>query len=96
MKILPSDTEEQKLRKRKKVKNLKHQMKGKKTEIITNEKQASWQTFMKKSSTSKKVKGSVTTKSMFASPEEVDGKVGVTGSGKGTTDFEQRKRYKFK
>jgi survival of motor neuron-related-splicing factor 30 len=99
LKILPSDTEEQKLRKKKKLKALKQQVKGKESEIISNNKQASWQTFVKKSS-SKRVKGSVSGKvlgrdSMFASPDEVDGKVGVTGSGKGTTDFEQRKRYKF-
>lgn len=97
---LPSDTEEQKLRKKKKIKALKHQNKEKETEMISNNKQASWQTFMKKSST-KRVKGSVSGKvisqgSMFASPDAVDGKVGVTGSGGTLTEFEQRKRYKFK
>ena len=33
--------------------------------------------------------------SMFASPETVEGKVGVTNSGKALTEFEQRKRHKF-
>ena len=33
--------------------------------------------------------------SMFASPDTVEGKVGVVGSGKGMTDFEMRKKYKL-
>jgi hypothetical protein len=33
--------------------------------------------------------------SLFSSPEAVDGRVGVTGSGQGMTDYEHRKRYKF-
>jgi hypothetical protein len=33
--------------------------------------------------------------SLFSSPAAVDGKVGVTGSGQGMTDYEHRKRYKF-
>jgi hypothetical protein len=34
--------------------------------------------------------------SMFASPDAVDGKVGVTNSGSGLTEFETRKRFKLK
>jgi survival-of-motor-neuron-related-splicing factor 30 len=33
--------------------------------------------------------------SMFASPDAVDGKVGVVGSGQGMTEFGERKRHKF-
>jgi hypothetical protein len=33
--------------------------------------------------------------SMFASPDETEGKVGVTNSGKGLTDFASRKKHKF-
>jgi hypothetical protein len=32
---------------------------------------------------------------MFASPDAVDGKVGVVNSGKGLTEFAQRKKHKF-
>jgi survival of motor neuron-related-splicing factor 30 len=37
------------------------------------------------------VKGS----SLFTSPDDVQGKVGVVNSGKGMTDFGQRKKHKF-
>ena len=33
--------------------------------------------------------------SLFASPDAVDGKVGVTNSGKGMTSFIERKKHKF-
>lgn len=33
--------------------------------------------------------------SIFATPDTLDGKVGVVGSGKGITEFEQRKKHKF-
>ena len=33
--------------------------------------------------------------SIFKSPEGFDGKVGVTGSGKGITSFQDRKRHEF-
>jgi survival-of-motor-neuron-related-splicing factor 30 len=33
--------------------------------------------------------------SMFATSDSVEAKVGVIGSGKGTTDFAQRKKHKF-
>ena len=33
--------------------------------------------------------------SIFASPDTIDGKVGVTGSGAGMTDFRERKKYKL-
>ena len=96
LKILPTDTEEQRNKKKKKIKSLKHTTKKKELEELRNTKQASWQSFVKKAG-SKRVKGSMSRKvvgrdSMFASPDAVDGKVGVTGSGQGTTDFEQRKR----
>ena len=33
--------------------------------------------------------------SIFASPDTVDGRVGVVGSGQTMTDFQQRKKYKL-
>lgn len=48
----------------------------------------------KKSSSSKAV-APIKKQSMFASPEGVQGRVGVTGSGQGMTDYGQRKKHKF-
>eukprot|EP00958_Prasinococcus_capsulatus_P019882 scaffold2527_cov337-Prasinococcus_capsulatus_cf.AAC.9 len=33
--------------------------------------------------------------SIFKSPESLDGRVGVTGSGKGVTHFKDRKRHEY-
>ncbi|CAM9672429.1 unnamed protein product, partial [Choristocarpus tenellus] len=94
----PGDTETEKERKRKKVKALKAKFKVKQKEAQTNNKQASWKAFQTKGA-KKKTKGSMSSLaigkgSIFASPDGLDGKVGVTGSGKGLT--EQRPRKKFK
>ena len=39
-------------------------------------------------------KGFAKKESMFKSPDTVDGKVGVVGSGGGMTEFEQWKKHK--
>jgi hypothetical protein len=56
----------------------------------------SWQAFNAKSKTSsgKKKLGGVTRKSIFATPDTLDGKVGVVGSGAGMTDFGARKKHR--
>jgi survival of motor neuron-related-splicing factor 30 len=96
--VIPFEDNEQMLKKKKKLKSLKKKESDKIAEEDHNGKQANWQTFVKKAS-GKRVKGAVATKaisnsSMFTTTTE--GKVGVTGSGQGTTNYEQRKRYKFK
>lgn len=48
LKMLPTDTEEEKMRKRKKVKHLKSHFKAKEKEEEGNEKQQSWKDYMNK------------------------------------------------
>ncbi|KAG0303887.1 hypothetical protein BGZ98_006171 [Dissophora globulifera] len=57
------------------------------------QKQLAWQTFAKGGA--KKVKGvaPILKKSIFATPDNPDGKVGVVGSGKGMTQFQQRGKH---
>ena len=50
------------------------------------ESQTAWQKFTKKTAAGKK-------RSMFATPDEVSGRVGVTGSGRGVTKFAEKTRY---
>lgn len=45
--------------------------------------------------TSKKPMSGITKTSIFTSPDAVDGKIGVINSGRGLTDFVQRKKHKF-
>jgi survival of motor neuron-related-splicing factor 30 len=97
LKILPTDTEEEKLKKKKRIKGIKSKNR---LENIDNERSAvqnTWKAFSTKTSKMKKTGGipHVKKRSMFASPEEVDGKVGVTRSGLGMTHTEDRKRYKL-
>ncbi|CAM9341304.1 unnamed protein product, partial [Ascophyllum nodosum] len=94
------DTEIERERKRKKIKALKSRFKLKQKDAVVNNKQASWQAFQTKGA-KKKAKGSmaaVTTKtgSIFASPEGLGGKVGVTGSGQGLTEQAPRKKFRTK
>lgn len=95
LQILPTDTEEEKARKRKKIKIIKNQNRFKKKDMETNSKKATWQNFVAKSQKKKKkgMSGGVVRKrSMFATPDGVDGKVGVIGSGRGMTEFDESLR----
>ncbi|CAO3567090.1 unnamed protein product [Mortierella alpina] len=55
------------------------------------QKQMAWQNFSKGGA--KKTKGPVLKKSIFATPDNPEGKVGVVGSGKGMTSFQQRGKH---
>ncbi|KAF9580606.1 hypothetical protein BGW38_002677 [Lunasporangiospora selenospora] len=55
------------------------------------QKQMAWQSFSKGGS--KKSKGPALKKSIFATPDNPEGKVGVVGSGKGMTQFQQRGKH---
>eukprot|EP01041_Mallomonas_annulata_P001619 gene1619-3128_t len=94
LKILPTDTEDERNRKKKRLKAIKTQnrLKSQETEISSTQK--TWQTFLVKKSVKRTAVGAIKD-SMFASPEQVEGKVGVTRSGLGMTDFERRKRHNF-
>jgi len=70
----------------------------KQKDAVVNNKQASWQAFQTKGA-KKKAKGSMAAVSLkkgsiFASPEGLEGKVGVTGSGQGVTEQAARKKFK--
>mmetsp|Transcript_41348 Transcript_41348/g.130128 ORF Transcript_41348/g.130128 Transcript_41348/m.130128 type:complete len:351 (+) Transcript_41348:64-1116(+) len=91
LKIRPMDTEDVKAQKRKKIHALKSAHRMKKSEAEKNQKAQSWTNFAQKAGSSKsKLKGFMSTtkkESIFKTTEE--GKVGVTGSGKGITNWQQ-------
>jgi len=70
----------------KKKKNREKKEKLQKKNEEQNKKQEAWLKF------TTKVKPG---KSIFSSPDTIDGKVGVIGSGKGVTDYHQRKKHEF-
>jgi len=84
LRIIPTDTEEEREHKRKRVKALKAQFRKKQQaggELP--ERTTAWQQF-----TNKKQKVGFTERkkeSIFKSPDSINGRVGVTGSGKGVT-----------
>lgn len=93
--IQPSDSAEERERKKKRVKAIKSANRQKRIEKEKNQSAQSWQKFINKKASSKAVSGfssgKKTKKSMFASPDTVDGKVGVTNSGQGITEVNDRK-----
>ncbi|DAZ98498.1 TPA: hypothetical protein N0F65_004935 [Lagenidium giganteum] len=98
LQILPTDTEEEKERKRKRIKSIKSLNRHKNYENERNLKQQDWKSFQSKAM-KKGFKGTGALSrrgtSMFASPETVDGRVGVVGSGQGMTTFvDTRKKHK--
>lgn len=99
LQILPTDTEAEKDRKRKRVRAIKSLNRHKNIDNERNQKQHDWKAFQHKA-VKKKVKGasgalSKRGTSMFASPDTVAGRVGVVGSGQGMTEFEDtRKKFK--
>ena len=79
------DTEAQRNKKRRAAKALKHKWRIQKKEIESNNRQKSWQSFQKKSSSS--------STSIFATKEGLNDRVGVV-SKKQLTEFGARKRHK--
>lgn len=71
----------------KKMKRLKWQFHLKKKEEEGNERKNNWQNFQKK------MGKAAERKSIFAAPDSVDGRVGVTGSGKNMTTFKDRAKF---
>ena len=101
LRLQPSDTEAERQRKRRRVKALKQQIKTKEMDQQRDAKQTNWQAFQNRGA-KRKVTGSLKTlrkESIFKAPETVDGKVGVTGSGRGTTEYDdgrKKKQFKFR
>lgn len=96
--ILDGDDEATRERKRKQIKAFKGKQRAQEMDAEQNAKKSSWQTFQAKVGGKKKT-GFMTKKigtkkeSMFS--VSGTGKVGVVGSGQGTTEYAQRKRYEF-
>ena len=86
--LIPNDedTDAERNKKRRKAKALKSKWRVSKREMECNMKQASWQSFQKKSS-------STSTGSIFSTKEGINDRVGVV-SKKQLTDFGARKRHK--
>mmetsp|Transcript_18289 Transcript_18289/g.25775 ORF Transcript_18289/g.25775 Transcript_18289/m.25775 type:complete len:222 (+) Transcript_18289:61-726(+) len=84
---LDSDTEAEKNKKRRAIKALKNKWREKKKAAESTKKQQSWQSFQSK--TKKKRKD----KSIFATQDGVNAKVGVISAGS-MTNFGERKRHK--
>ncbi|KAH0939646.1 hypothetical protein HID58_007107 [Brassica napus] len=94
LKIDPNDPED-KIAKRKKIHAFKSKARQEQLEVAQNKKQNAWQQFQTTKAKTKKV-GFYTGRkkeSIFKSPEDPCGKVGVIGSGKGLTDFQKREKH---
>ncbi|MCO5580216.1 hypothetical protein L7F22_034082 [Adiantum nelumboides] len=95
LQIKPDDPEDVKAAKRKKIHAFKSRMRLEKMEFAQNKRQNAWHQFQTSKGKSRKV-GFFTggkRESIFKSPEDVKGKVGVTGSGKGITEFQKREKH---
>ncbi|OQS05099.1 hypothetical protein THRCLA_02721 [Thraustotheca clavata] len=96
--ILPTDTEAEKERKRRRIKAIKSLNRQKTIEVERNAKKNDWTKFTQKQG-KKRVLGAMTSlkkTSIFASPATVDGRVGVIGSDQKMTQFEDtRKKFKL-
>ncbi|QRV91132.1 splicing protein SMN [Ceratobasidium sp. AG-Ba] len=87
--------EEEEERERKKKKNEKKlEVRAAKAKEQNN-KQAAWQKFAKKSEKKGVVIAGMQGTSIFKTPDNPHGRVGVTGSGKGMTEYASREKHKF-
>ncbi|KAH9684494.1 Tudor domain-containing protein [Citrus sinensis] len=93
--INPDDPEDVKAAKRKKIHAFKSKMRFEQLEVTQNKRQNAWQQFQTTKGKTKKVGffSGRKRESIFKSPDDPYGKVGVTGSGKGLTDFQKREKH---
>ncbi|KAF8712641.1 hypothetical protein HU200_028398 [Digitaria exilis] len=93
--IEPSDPEDVKAAKRKKIHAFKSKARFEQLEFAQNKRQNAWQQFQTTKGKAKKVGffSGRKKESIFKSPDDHRGKVGVTGSGKGLTDFQRREKH---
>ncbi|KAG5625766.1 hypothetical protein H5410_010984 [Solanum commersonii] len=85
----------QKAAKKKKIHAFKSKVRIEQLEVAQNKRQNAWQQFQSTKGQTKKVGffSGRKRESIFKSPEDPHGKVGVTGSGKGLTDFQKREKH---
>jgi len=90
LKIMPTDTDAVKAQKKKKIKQIKSHNRSVQKDLLQNRRQNNWTSFQNKGAKRKVIGKFVGRKkeSMFQTPEGDTGKVGVVGSGKPMTEFE--------
>nr|XP_043619264.1 survival of motor neuron-related-splicing factor 30 isoform X2 [Erigeron canadensis] len=95
LRIEPEDSEDVKAAKRKKIHAFKSKMRKEQIEVTQNKRQNAWQQFQTTKGRAKKIGffSGRKRESIFKSPDDPSGKVGVTGSGKGLTDFQRREKH---
>lgn len=95
LRINPDDPEDVKAAKRKKIHAFKSKMRIEQLEVTQNKRQNAWQQFQSTKGRAKKVGffSGRKRESIFKSPDDPHGKVGVTGSGKGLTEFQKREKH---
>ncbi|TVU43744.1 hypothetical protein EJB05_10235 [Eragrostis curvula] len=95
LRIDPNDPEDVKAAKRKKIHAFKSKARFEQLEFAQNKRQNAWQQFQTTKGKAKKVGffSGRKKESIFKSPDDYRGKVGVTGSGKGLTDFQRREKH---
>ncbi|XVF26382.1 hypothetical protein REPUB_Repub14bG0011000 [Reevesia pubescens] len=95
LRIADDDPEDVKAAKRKKIHAFKSKMRFEQLEVAQNKRQNAWQQFQTTKGKTKKVGffSGRKRESIFKSPDDPHGKVGVTGSGKGLTDFQKREKH---
>eukprot|EP00252_Welwitschia_mirabilis_P018294 TRINITY_DN4065_c0_g1_i5.p1 TRINITY_DN4065_c0_g1~~TRINITY_DN4065_c0_g1_i5.p1 ORF type:complete len:169 (-),score=57.49 TRINITY_DN4065_c0_g1_i5:360-866(-) len=95
LRINPDDPEDVKAAKRKKIHAFKSKIRLEQLEMTQNKRQNAWQQFQTTKGKSKKIGffSGRKRESIFKSPDDPRGKVGVTGSGKGVTEFQKREKH---
>ncbi|KAM0940216.1 hypothetical protein DsansV1_C19g0161541 [Dioscorea sansibarensis] len=85
----------QKAAKRKKIHAFKSKVRLEQQEVVQNKRQNAWQQFQTTKGKAKKIGffSGRKRESIFKSPDDPKGKVGVTGSGKGLTEFQKREKH---
>jgi hypothetical protein len=96
--IQKTDTEEVKETKKRKIQAIKKQQRSDKIDNEAMTKQAGWQKFFCNKASTRSKCGFLSGKpkeSIFKVPETLEGKVGVTGSGKGMTEFAEPRKFTY-
>ncbi|CAL9040250.1 uncharacterized protein LOC135620341 isoform X2 [Musa acuminata AAA Group] len=95
LRIDPNDPDDVKATKRKKIHAFKSKVRSEQLEVAQNKRQNAWQQFQSTKGKTKKIGffSGRKRESIFKSPDDPRGKVGVTGSGKGLTEFQKREKH---
>merc|ERR1712232_674343 len=96
--IQKTDTEEQIETKKRKIQAIKKQQRTEKLDGDASKKQNSWQKFFHNKASTRSKCGFLSGKpkeSIFKVPETLEGKVGVTGSGKEMTKFAEPRKFTY-